>query len=101
MNILRRRLCHQEIEKGWSRCVSRSQNQCCAVLTLRGQLKSTKQLLGRACERFLLLGMLAHNKEGKVCLEDSDGRVELDFSKLVSPVRINDINPCSDVPGRT
>lgn len=50
------------------------------------QLKSTKQLLGRAGERFLLLGMLAHNKEGKVCLEDSDGRVELDFSKLVSSV---------------
>lgn len=28
--------------------------------------------------------MLAHNKEGKLCIEDSDGRVELDFSKLVS-----------------
>ncbi|TFK23244.1 epsilon DNA polymerase [Coprinopsis marcescibilis] len=48
-------------------------------------LKSTKQLLGRAGQRFLLLGMLAHNKEGKVCLEDSDGRVELDFSKLDEP----------------
>jgi hypothetical protein len=48
------------------------------------QLKSTKQLLGRAGERFLLLGMLAHNKEGKLCIEDADGAVELDFSKLVS-----------------
>jgi|ERR1700692_4328948 DNA polymerase epsilon subunit 2 len=47
-------------------------------------LKSTKQLLGRAGERFLLLGMLAHNKEGKLCVEDADGSVELDLSKLVS-----------------
>ena len=47
-------------------------------------LKSTKQLLGRASERFLLLGMLAHNKEGKLCVEDADGSVELDLSKLVS-----------------
>jgi len=31
--------------------------------------------------------MLAHNKEGKVCLEDADGRVVLDFSKLVSAQR--------------
>lgn len=48
------------------------------------QLRSTKQLLGRAGERFLLLGMLTHSKEGKVCIEDADGSVELDFSKLVS-----------------
>jgi DNA polymerase epsilon subunit 2 len=48
------------------------------------QLKSTKQLLGRAGERFLLLGMLAHSKEGKLIVEDLDGRVELDFSRLVS-----------------
>lgn len=47
-------------------------------------LKSTKQLLGRAAERFLLLGMLSHNKEGKLCVEDADGSVELDLSKLVS-----------------
>lgn len=46
-------------------------------------LKSTKQLLGRAGERFLLLGMLTHNKEGKLCVEDSDGSVELDLTKLV------------------
>lgn len=48
-------------------------------------LKSTKQLFGRVGERFLLLGMLAHNKEGRLCLEDADGSVELDLSKLVSP----------------
>ena len=47
------------------------------------QLKSTKQLLGRAGERFLLFGMLIHSKEGKLCLEDLDGVVELDFSQLV------------------
>jgi hypothetical protein len=47
------------------------------------QLRSTKQLLGRVGERFLLFGMLAHNKEGKLCLEDQDGSVELDFSQLV------------------
>ena len=28
--------------------------------------------------------MLVHNKEGKLCVEDADGSVELDFSKLVS-----------------
>jgi DNA polymerase epsilon subunit 2 len=53
-------------------------------LTSAPQLRSTKQLLGRAGERFLLFGMLAHNKEGKLCLEDQDGAVELDFSQLVS-----------------
>ncbi|KAI0272768.1 DNA polymerase epsilon subunit B [Gloeopeniophorella convolvens] len=48
-------------------------------------LKSTKQLLGRAGERFLLFGMLIHSKEGKLCLEDLDGVVELDFSQLDQP----------------
>lgn len=48
------------------------------------QLRSTKQLLGRAGDRFLLFGMLVHSKEGKLCLEDDDGTVELDFSQLVS-----------------
>ncbi|KAH9039302.1 DNA polymerase epsilon subunit B [Lactarius pseudohatsudake] len=48
-------------------------------------LKSTKQLLGRAGERFLLFGMLVHSKEGKLCLEDLDGVVELDFSQLDQP----------------
>ncbi|KAF7332054.1 DNA polymerase epsilon subunit [Mycena kentingensis (nom. inval.)] len=58
-------------------------------------LRSTKQLLGRAGERFLLLGMLAHNKEGKLCIEDADGSVELDFSKLVGAA--NCIHPASHV----
>ncbi|KAG6810867.1 hypothetical protein H0H92_009988, partial [Tricholoma furcatifolium] len=48
-------------------------------------LRSTKQLLGRAGERFLLLGMLTHNKEGRLCLEDADGSVVLDFTKLDEP----------------
>ncbi|KAF7968423.1 hypothetical protein HWV62_30579 [Athelia sp. TMB] len=48
-------------------------------------LKSTKQLLGRAGERFLLLGMLTHSKEGKLCVEDADGSVELDLTKLDEP----------------
>ncbi|KAL7282368.1 hypothetical protein ACG7TL_003838 [Trametes sanguinea] len=48
-------------------------------------LRSTKQLLGRAGERFLLFGMLTHSKEGKLCLEDQDGLVELDFSQLDVP----------------
>ncbi|KAI0347310.1 epsilon DNA polymerase [Trametopsis cervina] len=48
-------------------------------------LRSTKQLLGRAGERFLLFGMLSHSKEGKLCLEDEDGPVELDFSQLDQP----------------
>lgn len=53
------------------------------VILTSVQLKSTKQLLGRAGERFLLLGMLARSKEGKLVLEDTDGSVELDFSQLV------------------
>ena len=30
--------------------------------------------------------MLIHSKEGKLCLEDLDGTVELDFSQLVWPI---------------
>ncbi|KAF8592440.1 epsilon DNA polymerase [Ramaria rubella] len=44
------------------------------------RLSSTKDLLGRAGIDFLLLGMLAHNQEGNLCLEDLDGRVALDLS---------------------
>ncbi len=53
------------------------------------QLRTTKQLLGRPGERFLLLGMLSHSKEGKLCLEDEDGPVELDFSQLVSTPKVS------------
>ncbi|KAF9464455.1 DNA polymerase epsilon, subunit B, partial [Collybia nuda] len=71
-------------------CVMRNEHFAPSTLPSRDReklvtLKSTKQLLGRAGERFLLLGMLAHNKEGKLCIEDADGSVELDFSKLDEP----------------
>ncbi|KAJ6539447.1 epsilon DNA polymerase [Mycena capillaripes] len=71
-------------------CVLRNEHFAPSTLPSRDRerlvtLKSTKQLLGRAGERFLLLGMLAHNKEGKLCIEDADGSVELDFSKLDEP----------------
>lgn len=47
------------------------------------QLRSSKQLLGRAGDRFLLFGLLGYSKEGKLCLEDAEGKVDLDFSQLV------------------
>ncbi|KAK7061812.1 DNA polymerase epsilon subunit [Favolaschia claudopus] len=71
-------------------CVLRNEHFAPSTLPSRDReklvtLKSTKQLLGRAGERFLLLGMLSHSKEGKLCIEDADGSVELDFSKLDEP----------------
>ncbi|KAJ7908253.1 DNA polymerase alpha/epsilon subunit B-domain-containing protein [Mycena leptocephala] len=71
-------------------CVLRNEHFAPSTLPSRDRerlvtLKSTKQLLGRAGDRFLLLGMLAHNKEGKLCIEDADGSVELDFSRLDEP----------------
>ncbi|KAF8913996.1 epsilon DNA polymerase [Gymnopilus junonius] len=71
-------------------CVLRNEHFAPSTLPSRDRerlvtLKSTKQLLGRFGERFLLLGMLAYNKEGKLCLEDADGSVELDFSTLDEP----------------
>jgi hypothetical protein len=48
------------------------------------QLSSTKDLLGRSGIDFLLFGMLAHNQEGNLCIEDLDGRVALDLSNGVS-----------------
>ena len=38
--------------------------------------------------------MLERSKEGKICLEDTDGSVELDFSKLVS----GQVDPLLSVP---
>lgn len=32
---------------------------------------------------FLLFGMLAHNQEGNLCIEDLDGKVALDLSNGV------------------
>ncbi|KAF9057656.1 epsilon DNA polymerase [Panaeolus papilionaceus] len=71
-------------------CVLRNEHFAPSTLPSRDReklvtLRSTKQLLGRFGERFLLLGMLAYNKEGKLCLEDADGVVELDFSTLDEP----------------
>ncbi|KAJ7368403.1 DNA polymerase alpha/epsilon subunit B-domain-containing protein [Mycena albidolilacea] len=71
-------------------CVLRNEHFAPSTLPSRDRerlvtLKSTKQLLGRAGERFLLLGMLSHSKEGRLCIEDADGSVELDFSKLDEP----------------
>jgi hypothetical protein len=70
-------------------CILRNEHFAPSTLPSRDReklvtLKSTKQLLGRPGQRFLLLGMLTHNKEGKMCLEDADGSVVLDYSTLVS-----------------
>ncbi|KZO94865.1 DNA polymerase epsilon subunit B [Calocera viscosa TUFC12733] len=46
------------------------------------KLTSTKNLLGRAGQTFMLLGMLAHEPDGKLCLEDVDGKVLLDVSEV-------------------
>ncbi|EJU06103.1 DNA polymerase epsilon subunit B [Dacryopinax primogenitus] len=48
------------------------------------KLTSTKNLLGCAGETFMLLGMLAHEPDGKLCLEDVDGKVLLDMSQAAS-----------------
>lgn len=40
--------------------------------------------------------MLAYNKEGKLCLEDADGSVDLDFSTLVRE-NIPDVGIAVDV----
>ncbi|KAG8960600.1 DNA-directed DNA polymerase epsilon, subunit B [Tulasnella sp. 419] len=45
------------------------------------KLTSTKNLLGRAGQRFLLFGMLAHAQDGRLCLEDLEGRVVLDITE--------------------
>ncbi|KDN48053.1 hypothetical protein RSAG8_03069, partial [Rhizoctonia solani AG-8 WAC10335] len=43
------------------------------------KLTTTKNLLGRAGQAFMLFGMLAHSPDGKLVLEDLEGRVELDI----------------------
>ncbi|KAG8902425.1 DNA-directed DNA polymerase epsilon, subunit B [Tulasnella sp. 403] len=45
------------------------------------KLTSTKNLLGRTGQRFLLFGMLTHAPDGRLCLEDLEGRVVLDISE--------------------
>jgi len=50
------------------------------------KLTSTRNLLGRAGQLFLLFGMLSRDPQGKLCLEDGDGRVVLDMEDAVSPI---------------
>lgn len=47
------------------------------------KLTSTSNLLGRPNGRFLLFGLLTSTPDGRWCLEDEDGRVELDMSETV------------------
>lgn len=46
-------------------------------------MTSTRNLLGRAGQLFLLFGMLSRNPEGRLTLEDGDGRVVLDMEDAV------------------
>jgi hypothetical protein len=50
------------------------------------KLTSTRNLLGRAGQLFLLFGMLSRDPEGRLCLEDGEGRVRLDMEDAVSCV---------------
>ncbi|KAK0521797.1 DNA-directed DNA polymerase epsilon, subunit B [Tilletia horrida] len=47
------------------------------------KLTSTKNLLGRQGQRFLLLGMLCTGQDGRYCLEDADGSVGLDLEEAI------------------
>lgn len=47
------------------------------------KLTSTSNLLGRPNGRFLLFGMLTTTSDGRLCLEDEDGRVDLDMTDAV------------------
>ncbi|WWD06489.1 DNA polymerase epsilon subunit B [Kwoniella europaea PYCC6329] len=47
------------------------------------KLTSTRNLLGRAGQLFLLFGMLSGDPEGRLCLEDGEGRVVLDMEDAV------------------
>ncbi|KAF8324081.1 hypothetical protein DL93DRAFT_95420 [Clavulina sp. PMI_390] len=44
------------------------------------KISTTKNLLGRAGERFMLFGVLTHTQDGKLCLRDLEGMVVLDIS---------------------
>jgi hypothetical protein len=48
------------------------------------KLTSTRNLLGRAGQLFLLFGMLSRDPKGRLCLEDGEGRVVLDMQDAVS-----------------
>lgn len=51
------------------------------------RLTSTRNLLGRQGQLFLLFGMLSRNPEGKLCLEDGEGSVVLDMEDAVSVIQ--------------
>lgn len=61
------------------------------------KLTSTRNLLGRAGQLFLLFGMLSRNPEGKLCLEDGEGRVVLDMEDAVGHRSSSRIFPCTRV----
>lgn len=50
---------------------------------LSTQLTSTKNLLGRQGQRFLLFGILSTAQDGQYCLEDPDGTVGLDMEEAI------------------
>jgi hypothetical protein len=52
------------------------------------KLTSTRNLLGRSGQLFLLFGMLSRDPQGKLCLEDGDGRVVLDMEDAVSALQL-------------
>lgn len=47
------------------------------------KLTATSNLLGRPNGRFLLFGLLTTTSDGRLCLEDEEGRVELDMTSAV------------------
>lgn len=47
------------------------------------KLTSTRNLLGRVNQLFLLFGMLSRDPQGRLCLEDGEGRVLLDMEDAV------------------
>lgn len=50
------------------------------------KLTSTRNLLGRVGQLFLLFGMLSRDPQGRLCLEDGEGRVLLDMEDAVCPL---------------
>ena len=80
-------------------CHSRRGKKDPAHPRLPRQLTSTRNLLGRQGQLFLLFGMLSRDPEGRLCLEDGEGTVVLDMEDAVgSP---SAIPTGSDLPGLT
>lgn len=78
-------LSRAQIEKSFLGCVASTHDLTSEHFNFEYhyQLSSTKDLLGRSGIDFLLLGMLAYDQAGNLCLEDLDGRVVLDLSNGV------------------